>query len=113
LIIAFVVDAGGFVAEDDQTGLVLGHQAIEGIDVAFVAVFEGGDLDGLVEQETIAGVEGGPIGILADIEGADEGLVVGDAGGELAEGLSAASLNVDQLLLLAGVLTYDTTSFGM
>jgi hypothetical protein len=93
--------------------LVLGHQAIEGIDVAFVAVFEGGDLDGLVEQETIAGVEGGPIGILADIEGADEGLVVGDAGGELAEGLSAASLNVDQLLLLAGVLTYDTTSFGM
>jgi hypothetical protein len=71
-----VVHAGGLVAEDDQLGLVLRHQRIEGADVPFVAVLEGRDFDGLVEQKPIAGVEGGPVGVLADVQGSDEGLVV-------------------------------------
>ncbi len=74
---AFVIHAGGLVAEDDQLGLVLRHQRVEGADVLLVAVFESGDFDGLEEQETIPAVEGGPVDVLADVQGSDEGLVVG------------------------------------
>jgi hypothetical protein len=63
-----VVDASGLVAEDDQLGLVLGPQCVEGVDVALIAVLERGDLDGLVKQETIASVESGPIDVIADVQ---------------------------------------------
>jgi len=109
----FVVDAGRLVTEDDESRLALGHQRIEGSDVAVEAVLEGGDFDGLVEQEAIAGVKCSPVGVFADIERSDEDLVVGDAGGELAERFGPASLDVDQLLLFTGMLAHSTTSFGM
>ena len=108
---AFVVDAGRFVTENDELGLMSGYQGVESGDVALVAVLESGNLDGLVEQETFAGVEGGPIDVLADVQRSDEYSVVGNASCELPEGLSPATLNVEQLLLFAGTLTHDTTSF--
>ena len=106
-----VVDAGRLVTENDELGMVLGDQGIEGVDVAFIAILEGGNFDRRVEQEPIAGVEGRPIGVFADVQGSKECSVVWNAFRELAERLSPASLNVDQLRLSAGALTHDTTSF--
>jgi hypothetical protein len=89
-----VIDACGLVAEDDETRLVLCDESVESGRETRQALLERGELQRLGEQATIAGVEGRPVHILADVERDDEDLLRCESCGELAKGFGMRALEI-------------------
>jgi hypothetical protein len=89
-----VVDACGFVAEDNETRLVLCDESVESGRETRQALLESGELQRFREQATVAGVKRCPVYILADVERDDEDLLRREPCGELAKGFGVGPLEI-------------------